>query len=155
MSGAVVPSLLIAGRSIRQGGDTMEKMTLGVDVACRAAHQASLADRQGNLVWSGRTLLRRPTHRLRWSEPLGLSQAVGMLSKSIWRHSHGHHGEDQAIPLLEAAAETLRLGDDSERPLAVDRHWLAGWRQRLDCDKPFRRGQPPLASIFGAVALDQ
>ena len=32
----------------------MEKMTLGVDVACRAAHQASLADCQGNFVWSGR-----------------------------------------------------------------------------------------------------
>jgi transposase len=36
------------------------------------------------------------------------------LSKFIWRYSHGHHGEDQAIPLLEAAAETLRLWDDSE-----------------------------------------
>jgi transposase len=32
----------------------MEKMTLGVDVACRAAHQASLADHRGNFVWSGR-----------------------------------------------------------------------------------------------------
>jgi transposase len=36
------------------------------------------------------------------------------LSKFIWRHSHGRHGEDQAIPLLEAAAETLRLWDDNE-----------------------------------------
>jgi hypothetical protein len=34
--------------------ETMDKMTLGVDVACRAAHQASLADGQGNFVWSGR-----------------------------------------------------------------------------------------------------
>jgi transposase len=31
------------------------------------------------------------------------------LTKFIWRYSHGKHGEDQAIPLLEAAAETLRL----------------------------------------------
>jgi transposase len=36
------------------------------------------------------------------------------LSKFIWRHAHGRHREDQAIPLLEAAAETLRLWDDSE-----------------------------------------
>ena len=36
------------------------------------------------------------------------------LSKFIWRHSRGHHGEDLAVPLLEAAAETLRLWDDNE-----------------------------------------
>ena len=29
-------------------------MTLGIDVACRAAHQASLADEAGRLAWSGR-----------------------------------------------------------------------------------------------------
>jgi transposase len=32
----------------------MEKMTLGIDVACRAAHQASLADEKGRFVWSAR-----------------------------------------------------------------------------------------------------
>lgn len=32
----------------------MEMMTLGVDVACRAAHQASLADERGAFVWSAR-----------------------------------------------------------------------------------------------------
>src|SRR5215211_1730968 len=53
MSGAVVPLLLIA-RSFDDKEETMEKMTLGVDVACRAAHQASLADSHGNFVWSGR-----------------------------------------------------------------------------------------------------
>jgi len=30
------------------------QMTLGIDVACRAAHQASLADETGRFVWSGR-----------------------------------------------------------------------------------------------------
>jgi transposase len=30
------------------------QMTLGIDVACRAAHQASLADEVGRLAWSGR-----------------------------------------------------------------------------------------------------
>ena len=32
----------------------MDKMTLGIDVACRAAHQASLADVQGRFLWSAR-----------------------------------------------------------------------------------------------------
>lgn len=32
----------------------METMTLGIDVACRAAHQASLADERGNYIWSAR-----------------------------------------------------------------------------------------------------
>jgi len=32
----------------------METMTLGVDVACRAAHQCSLADERGRYVWSAR-----------------------------------------------------------------------------------------------------
>jgi hypothetical protein len=30
------------------------QLHLGIDVACRAAHQASLADEQGRFVWSGR-----------------------------------------------------------------------------------------------------
>lgn len=30
------------------------QMTLGIDVACRAAHQASLADESGRFAWSGR-----------------------------------------------------------------------------------------------------
>jgi transposase len=32
----------------------MGRMTLGIDVACRAAHQASLADEAGRFAWSGR-----------------------------------------------------------------------------------------------------
>src|SRR3954453_7478478 len=32
----------------------MQQMTLGIDVACRAAHQAALADDTGRLVWTGR-----------------------------------------------------------------------------------------------------
>lgn len=34
--------------------------TLGIDLACRAAHQASLADADGRLIWSGRTFFTRP-----------------------------------------------------------------------------------------------
>lgn len=32
----------------------MQRVTLGIDVACRAAHQASLADATGRFAWSGR-----------------------------------------------------------------------------------------------------
>ena len=32
----------------------MGRMTLGIDIACRAAHQASLADEAGRFAWSGR-----------------------------------------------------------------------------------------------------
>jgi transposase len=255
MSGAVVPSLLIARSFGTTRRTRVEKMTLGIDVACRAAHQVSLADCQGNFVWSGRrfrtttedlealwrslpdnvevTVVMEPTRnawvvlaawfrrhgakvimipaeqssdlrdyyskhtksdrldsrllaRIPLLHPDGLRPAEGLgpaepmrratklrsslvkrrstiiarldsylellgpawhacfkadlvqntplqllaagygdphtlrrlgrarLSKFIWRHSHGHHGEDQAIPLLDAAAETLRLWDDSE-----------------------------------------
>jgi transposase len=34
--------------------ELVDQMTLGIDVACRAAHQASLADAAGRLAWSGR-----------------------------------------------------------------------------------------------------
>lgn len=33
---------------------------LGIDIACRAAHQVSLADEQGQLLWSGRRLRTTP-----------------------------------------------------------------------------------------------
>lgn len=32
----------------------MQQITLGIDVACRAAHQGSLADNTGAFIWSGR-----------------------------------------------------------------------------------------------------
>jgi len=32
----------------------VQELTLGIDVACRAAHQASLADQAGRFAWSGR-----------------------------------------------------------------------------------------------------
>jgi transposase len=233
----------------------MEKMTLGIDVACRAAHQASLADELGNFVWSGRrfrtsseeleelwaslpangdiTVVMEPTRnawvplaawfrrhgarvivipseqssdlrayyskhaksdrldsrllaRVPLLHPEGLRPVEGLgpaesmrratklrsslvkrrsvviarldsylellgpawhacfkadlvqntplqllaagyadphtirrlgkarLVRFIWRHSHGHHGTEQALRLLEAAAETLRLWDESE-----------------------------------------
>ena len=35
-------------------------LTLGIDLACRTAHVASLAGAGGVLVWSGRTFFTRP-----------------------------------------------------------------------------------------------
>ena len=36
------------------------QMILGIDVACRAAHQASLADERGRFTWSGRRFRTTP-----------------------------------------------------------------------------------------------
>lgn len=38
----------------------MDEVTLGVDVACRATHQASLADETGEFLWSGRRFRTTP-----------------------------------------------------------------------------------------------
>ena len=36
------------------------ELRLGIDIACRAAHQASLADGRGEFVWSGRPFRTAP-----------------------------------------------------------------------------------------------
>lgn len=36
-------------------------LRLGIDIACRAAHQASLADERGEFLWSGRSFRTRPS----------------------------------------------------------------------------------------------
>ena len=52
-------------------------LRLGIDIACRAAHQASLADEQGRFVWTGR--------RFR-TTPAGSGAAVGDAAR---RHRSG------------------------------------------------------------------
>jgi len=47
------PALSLPFGGDEQGGHVQE-LTLGIDVACRAAHQASLADQTGRFAWSGR-----------------------------------------------------------------------------------------------------
>ncbi len=45
------------------------RLTLGIDVACRAAHQASLAGADGTLMWSGRKFFTRPAELERlWAD---------------------------------------------------------------------------------------
>ncbi|MGH9208415.1 MAG: IS110 family transposase [Acidimicrobiales bacterium] len=41
-------------------GGFVQKLTLGIDVACRAAHQGSLADEAGNFIWSARKFRTTP-----------------------------------------------------------------------------------------------
>ena len=36
------------------------QLRLGIDIACRAAHQVSLADEQGRFIWSGRRFRTTP-----------------------------------------------------------------------------------------------
>jgi len=36
-------------------------LRIGIDIACRAAHQASLADEKGNFIWTGRRFRTIPT----------------------------------------------------------------------------------------------
>ena len=47
-------------------------LTLGIDVACRAAHQASLAGADGSLVWSGRKFFTTPEDLQRLWDDLGV-----------------------------------------------------------------------------------
>jgi transposase len=76
----------------------MEQMTVGIDVACRAAHQASLADSSGRFAWSGRKF--RTTvadlERLWESIPAGVALTVVMeptrnawVPLAAWFRRHG------------------------------------------------------------------
>jgi len=62
------------------------QMTLGIDVACRAAHQASLADGTGRLVWSGRRFRTTTADldRLWESIPAGAAVTVVMEPRNAW-----------------------------------------------------------------------
>jgi transposase len=76
----------------------MEQMILGIDVACRAAHQGSLADQAGRFAWSGRKF--RTTvadlDRLWESIPAGVALTVVMeptrnawVPLAAWFRRHG------------------------------------------------------------------
>ena len=47
-------------------------LTLGIDLACRAAHQASLARPDGTFVWSGRKFFTRPAELEKLWKEIGL-----------------------------------------------------------------------------------
>ena len=53
-------------------------LTLGIDVACRAAHQATLAEADGSLVWSGRKFFTTPEDLHRLWDQLGLDDPTAL-----------------------------------------------------------------------------
>src|ERR1700733_13735036 len=74
------------------------QMTLGIDVACRAAHQASLADEAGRFAWSGRRFRTTPADLQQlWDQvPPGASVTVVMeptrnawVPLAAWFRRHG------------------------------------------------------------------
>jgi transposase len=76
----------------------VEQMTLGIDVACRAAHQASLADAAGRFAWSGRRFRTSAAdlQRLWESIPQGAAVTVVMeptrnawVPLAAWFRRHG------------------------------------------------------------------
>ncbi|MEV0794692.1 IS110 family transposase [Kribbella sp. NPDC050459] len=50
------------------------ELTLGIDLACRAAHQASLVRADGTYVWTGRKFFTRPGDLERLWDALGLAE---------------------------------------------------------------------------------
>jgi transposase len=73
-------------------------MTLGIDVACRAAHQASLADERGRFTWSGRRFRTTPADLQQlWDQiPPGAAVTVVMeptrnawVPLAAWFRRHG------------------------------------------------------------------
>jgi hypothetical protein len=73
--GAVVPSLLLVQSFQHDKEETMDKMTLGVDVACRPAHESSLADARATLCGADDSFERRArtSRRCRGHCPTALS----------------------------------------------------------------------------------
>jgi transposase len=78
--------------------DPPVQMTLGIDVACRAAHQASLADESGRFAWSGRRFRTAPADLQQlWDQiPAGASVTVVMeptrnawVPLAAWFRRHG------------------------------------------------------------------
>ncbi|MET9030446.1 hypothetical protein ABZW96_33235 [Nocardia sp. NPDC004168] len=95
---------------------------LGIDVACRVAHQASLADEQGRFVWSGRTLTLEQQRGLfrRWTTAPGRAPHVALVG--ILALLHG--GSSREARLLrcddiDLRHRTVRLGD-RPHPVPMD-----------------------------------
>ena len=65
------------------------ELILGIDLACRAAHVASLARADGTMVWSGRKFFTRPVELDRLWTDLGLGPGDSLLvvmepTRNVW-----------------------------------------------------------------------
>src|SRR6201996_837344 len=99
MSGAASSSSPCAGLQTATAKEELPvQMTLGIDVACRAAHQASLADEAGRFTWSGRRFRTTPADLQQlWGQiPPGAAVTVVMeptrnawVPLAAWFRRHG------------------------------------------------------------------
>jgi transposase len=100
------------------------QMTLGIDVACRAAHQASLADESGRFAWSGRKFRTTAAdlQQLWDSVPAGASVTVVMeptrnawVPLAAWFRRHG------AIVIMVPPEQSADLRDYYSKHVKTDR----------------------------------
>jgi transposase len=102
----------------------VDQMTLGIDVACRAAHQASLADASGKFAWSGRRFRTTAAdlERLWESLPAGTGLTVVMeptrnawVPLAAWFRRHG------AVVILVPPEQSADLRDYYSKHAKSDR----------------------------------
>lgn len=89
------------------------ELVLGIDLACRAAHQASLARPDGTLAWTGKMYFTRPGELDKlWKEiALGERDTVGVVmepTRNAWAPVASwfrHHGARVSmVPTTQSAA---------------------------------------------------
>src|SRR3954453_18515202 len=81
----------------------MQQMTWGLDVACRAAHQAALADDTGRLVWTGRKI---PNDGARLGGGVGSAASRG-------RTDRGHGAHPERVGAVGVVVSSPRRSSDS------------------------------------------
>src|SRR5437764_13868194 len=134
MSGTAVASSAPCCRGSPELGEEerMEQMILGIDVACRAAHQASLADETGRFAWSGRKF--RTTvadlQRLWESVPRGVGLTVVMEpTRNAWvllAAWFRRHGADVILVPPEQSADLREYYSTHAKSDRLDSRMLRG-----------------------------
>lgn len=103
---------------------TATQVRLGVDVACRAAHQASLADATGKLIFSGRKFHTRPDELERlWAQlPEGAEVMVVMEpTRNAWVPLAAWFGARGAQVVLVPPEQSADLRDYYNKHTKTDR----------------------------------
>jgi hypothetical protein len=94
-------------------------LRLGIDIACRAAHQVSLADEQGRFIWTGRRFRTTPQDLARlWAMlPDGTDPAQVLVVMEPTRPGSTRTLGGSA-PLLRQAHQVRPVGLPAARPAA-------------------------------------
>src|ERR1700677_4745323 len=76
-------------------GACVRQLRLGIDIACRAAHRATLADETGRFIWSGK----RFSVNGHWFLPTGGHLNSPGMATSLPRYGHGipHPRDDHLV----------------------------------------------------------